>query len=177
MRRSLLKWEIAGVIIIIAMGVMLHFIYDWSGGFKPLALVAAVNESTWEHLKLAFWPALLWAGLEYAVLGFRLPNLLVAKTVSFYCTLAFIVLLVNIYTAILGRHLLPVDISIFCLAVALGQLVSFLVLEHRSFCVTANLFSLCLLVLILSAFSVFTFYPPDLPLFIDPKTGLKGIPG
>lgn len=177
MKRSLLKWEIAGIIFIIALGVILHFIYDWSGGCKALALVGAVNESTWEHLKLAFWPALLWAGLEYAVLGSSLPNLLVAKTVSLYFTAAVIVLLVNIYTAILGRHLLAVDISIFCLTVALGQLVSFLLLKHRSFCITANLFSLCLLVLILSAFSVFTFYPPDLPLFIDPKTGLKGIPG
>ena len=38
-------------------GTLLHFLYDWLP--NPLtALIAPVNESVWEHLKLLFWPYL-----------------------------------------------------------------------------------------------------------------------
>lgn len=177
MRRDLLKWEIIGTLFIITLGALLHFVFAWSGYFRPLALIAAVNESTWEHLKMAFWPAFIWAAAEYLRWGSRLPNLLVAKTVSFYLTPFLIVILVNIYTAIIGRHILSVDISIFCLAVIAGQVISYLLLCRRPYCPLANLASLCLLVFILGCFCAFTYYPPDLPLFIDPHTGQPGIPG
>lgn len=36
-------------------GSLLHFTYEWIGG-RGWSFVSAVNESTWEHLKLLFWP-------------------------------------------------------------------------------------------------------------------------
>jgi len=174
-RPILFKWELAGTIVIIAMGVLLHFVFEWSGCYKPLALIAAVNESTWEHLKLAFWPALIWAALESFALGKQVPNQLVAKTASFYTAPIMIVALVNGYTAISGKHILALDISIFMLSVIGAQIVSYLLLRRRRFCPMARLFGLCLLALILSAFCTFTYFPPQLPLFIDPTTGLTGI--
>lgn len=176
MPRSLLKWEIIGTIFIIAMGTLLHFVFAWSGYYRPLALIAAVNESTWEHLKIAFWPALIWAVIEYCFWWRRPPNLLVAKTASFYLTPLLIVLLVSIYTKFTGHHILALDITIFCLAVTGGQFLSFRLLKRRPLCPLANIASLCLLVFIFSCFCSFTFYPPNLPLFIDPGNGQLGIP-
>lgn len=167
-------WEIGGVAFIILMGGLLHFAFEWSGGWKPLALFAAVNESLWEHLKLAFWPALLWALIEWLALGKVYHNFLIAKTVSFYVTPLAIIALVTGYTAIIGRHLLPVDILIFCLAVAGGQLVSYYLLSRENADGTKIIFVM-LLTLIIVAFGLFTFYPPDMPLFVDPLTGQRGI--
>jgi hypothetical protein len=48
---------------IVLAGSALHFAFDWSGHWLPLALIAAVNESVWEPMKLAFWPAVTWAVL------------------------------------------------------------------------------------------------------------------
>ena len=36
-------------------GTLLHFVYEWFGG-NVWAVIGAVNESTWEHLKLLFFP-------------------------------------------------------------------------------------------------------------------------
>ena len=70
--RSILRWEITGAIFIIVIGLALHFVFSWTGGWRPVAVVAAVNESIWEHLKLAFWPGLLWALLPREGLGLPL---------------------------------------------------------------------------------------------------------
>jgi len=59
--RAILSREMAGAAFVILVGSALHFVFDWTGGWRPAALFAAVNESIWEHLKLAFWPGLAWA--------------------------------------------------------------------------------------------------------------------
>ena len=53
------KWEIAEFIFIAIVGTLLHFVYDWSGQNPAVGIIAPVSESTWEHLKLLFFPFLL----------------------------------------------------------------------------------------------------------------------
>ena len=55
-RRTTALWE-AGA---------LHFVYELSGFNWFAALFGSVNESTWEHLKLFFWPGLVCALVEHA---------------------------------------------------------------------------------------------------------------
>lgn len=45
--------ELVGIPFIVILGSLLHFAFAWSGYWIPVALVAAVNESAWEQLKLA----------------------------------------------------------------------------------------------------------------------------
>ena len=52
MKKRLLLWEAAGFLFTAAVGALLHFTYDWSGGTVLAAAFSAVNESTWEHMKL-----------------------------------------------------------------------------------------------------------------------------
>ena len=53
-------WETAGLFAVLIAGNLLHFAYGWSGGSPAAAMIAAVNESTWEHMKLLAMPWLLW---------------------------------------------------------------------------------------------------------------------
>jgi hypothetical protein len=55
MAKTALRWELAGIVSIILAGSTLHFAFEWANYWRPAALIAAVNESTWEHLKLGFW--------------------------------------------------------------------------------------------------------------------------
>ena len=52
-------WETVGLLVVLAAGNLLHFIYDWTGQSPIAAPLAAVNESTWEHMKLLFFPMLV----------------------------------------------------------------------------------------------------------------------
>ena len=54
-RQNLLIY-ITGYIAVTVLGTLLHFVYGWSSSNMLVGLFAAVNESTWEHMKLAFYP-------------------------------------------------------------------------------------------------------------------------
>ena len=58
---------IIGIIIISLVGTLSHFLYDLTNHNKLIGIFAAVNESTWEHIKIALTPTLLWGLVD----GFR----------------------------------------------------------------------------------------------------------
>jgi hypothetical protein len=172
-----LRWELGGIIFIVVLGSLLHFAFEWSGNWPPLGAIAAVNESVWEHLKLGFWPALLYAALEYGRFGKSANNFPFAKTAGIYLIPVTIVVLYYAYTAILGHGLLVVDIAIFVVAVIIGQLVSYKLLMASALPARVNRFAPVALVILAILFVLFTFYPPQIPLFRDSVTGGYGIVG
>ncbi len=176
MNKKVLRWEIGGILFIVALGFFLHFAYELSGESQIVALFAAVNESVWEHLKLAFWPALLYAIIEYPFIKNDSNNFLIAKTASLYITPIIIVFLFYSYKALFGEHNLFIDISIFILAIIIGQLVSYKILTSPQLPRVYSIISLVALLVIISVFLLFTFYPPRLPIFMDMNTGEYGIP-
>jgi hypothetical protein len=176
-KRSILIWELGGIFFIIVLGSVLHFVFEWSGRAIPVAPIAAVNESVWEHLKLGFWPALVYAALEYSRFGKSANNFSFAKTLGIYLIPITIVVLYYVYTAILGHGLLEVDIAIFVVAVIVGQLVSYRLLTASPLPERLNRFAPIALAVLGILFVLFTFYPPQLPLFRDSVTGAYGITG
>jgi len=175
MKRSVLGWEVAGIIFIIFVGSFMHFAYELAGHWEPLSLIAAVNESTWEHLKLAFWPGLIFYIFEFKFLRKSTNNFLVAKTVSLYLMPLAIVALFYSYTAILGEDFFIMDILIFMLAVVIGQLASYKLLTSDKLPQIWHKLALVFLILAILAFSLLTFYAPEFFLFEDPVTGGYGI--
>jgi len=174
--RSILRWEIIGAIFIICLGSALHFVFDWVGGWRPVALIAAVNESVWEHLKLAFWPGLVWAFLRKKDMERTLLERLAAKGFGLLVTAILIVVIFMTYTSILGHNLLLLDIGTFALAVLIGQIVSAAFSMRGTSALVLLRSGLGLLMMQIAAYSLFTFYPPDFWLFVDSRTGLSGIP-
>ena len=177
MEKSILRWELGGIAFIVVLGSLLHFVFEWSGGALPVAWIAAVNESVWEHLKLGFWPALVYAALEHIRFGKSTSNFLFAKTLGIWLIPITIVILYYAYTAILGHGSLIVDIAIFVVAVIVGQLVSYKLLTAAPVPVRLNRFAPIALVVLGILFVLFTFYPPHLHLFRDSVTGGYGIVG
>jgi hypothetical protein len=177
MTKRILYWELGGIVFIIVLGSLLHFAFEWSGRAVPVAWIAAVNESVWEHLKLGFWPALVYAALEYSRFGKSANNFPFAKTLGIYLIPITIVVLYYAYTAILGHGLLIVDIAIFVVAVVVGQLVSYRLLTASPLPGRLNRFAPIALVVLGILFVLFTFYPPQSPLFRDSVTGGYGIVG
>ncbi|UCE95337.1 MAG: hypothetical protein JSV51_06290 [Candidatus Bathyarchaeota archaeon] len=174
-RKSILGYELAGIIFIITIGSMLHFTFELSDHQPVVGAFSAVNESVWEHMKLGFWPALVWALVEYKSIRKSTNNFFFAKTVGIYLIPIVIPILFYSYTAIIGESVLAIDILIFVVAVIIGQLASYKLLTYRPLPHILNKISLVALVLLGIAFILFTFYPPHLPLFKDPVTGEYGI--
>jgi hypothetical protein len=175
MKRSVLKWELVGIAVISIVGSVLHFVFEWSGGWEPVGVIAAVNESVWEHFKIAFWPALFYAIFEYPFLRRSTSNFMVAKAIGIYVMPVAIAVIFYSYTAIVGEEILIVDILIFFVAVAFGQLASYKILTVRRWPRWTGRLGLVMVIALAVAFGVFTFYPPHLPIFRDAVTGGYGI--
>jgi len=175
MNSKILKFEILGIVFISLAGSLLHFTFNLLNRFWLVGAFSAVNESTWEHLKLAVIPALVWALLESRVFRSRANNFFCAKASGTYLMPILIVVFFYSYTAILGYNLLAFDISIFILAVIIGQLVSYKIMVRPEFSQKFNTVSLLSLIILLLAFVVLTFYPPHIFLFQDPISGGYGI--
>jgi hypothetical protein len=174
-RKLAFGYELAGIVFIVIVGSLLHFTFELSGQHPVVGAFSAVNESVWEHLKLGFWPALVWALIEYRSVKNSTNNFFFAKTVGIYLIPIVIPILFYSYTAILGDSVLIIDILTFVVAVIVGQLASYKLLTHGELPDMLNTIALVALVLLGIAFVLFTFDPPHLPLFRDPVTGEYGI--
>jgi hypothetical protein len=175
MKNQILKWEIIGIIFIVLAGGLLHFVFEWAGGWRPLAVIAAVNESTWEHLKLAFWPALIWFLIEIFYISKTSNNFYFAKAVGILMMPVSITVLFYAYTAF-TEDMLAIDLTIFVVAVIIGQVVSYKLLRIKPLPDCLNVIGITLLFLMTIAFGTLTYYAPETIIFKDPVSGGYGIP-
>lgn len=172
--KSVFLFEIFGMIFIILLGSMLHFTFELSGFNPVVGIFSAVNESVWEHLKIAFWPALLYLFLEFRHVYRKSNNFFFAKAIGIYLIMLIIPVIFYSYTAFLEENLI-IDIGSFVFAIIVGQYFSFRVLTHKKLIRAFELIGLISLILLAVAFAVFTFYPPEVDLFRDPLSGDYGI--
>ena len=65
-----LLFEILSTVFILILGTILHFTFTFSNNNPIVGIFSAVNESTWKHLKLLFFPMLITIiiGTNYAFL-------------------------------------------------------------------------------------------------------------
>ncbi|MBQ0037638.1 MAG: hypothetical protein KBS74_03100 [Clostridiales bacterium] len=167
--------EIVGLFFVLVLGNLLHFVYDWTGQNAVAAAFSAVNESTWEHMKLLAVPWIVWSLMEWAVT--RQGSVPFARAMGLLTGLAAIPALFYTYQGVLGRNIDWVNILIFQLAVLLAFAVSRWLKGRERF--GGKLWQVAGLVILLAvgaAFAVWTYRPPELAIFTDPITGLPGLP-
>lgn len=175
MEKKLKAWEIGGLLFFVLAGTLLHFVFDWSNGHPAAAVVSPVGESIWEHLKMFFMPTLFYSLFEYLFLGKRFRNFFAAKTAGILAGMIAIVVIFYTYSGMIGTHILWVDILLFLCAIAGSYAISYSLLCTDLFSGKGfQILSLAVLLTLTVLFAVFTFYPPDIPLFQDPNSGSVG---
>lgn len=176
MTRLLRKTELTGIVVIVLLGSALHFAFAWSGNWPPAGIFAAVNESVFEHLKLTFWPGVLYSAATWGLLRSHTKNFAIGKAAGLYAMPLTIVVLFYVYTAFTGTEILFVDILIFVVAVIAGQFASYGILKAAPLPAWLAWLSLALIVILGFCYGYFTFYPPHVPFFMDSEGGFYGIP-
>ena len=174
MKRNISLWQAMGFGITVLLGTLLHFLYDISGGSPFVAAISAVNESTWEHMKLFFIPAFLFALVQRRFFP-QFKDFWRVKLIGISLGLALIPVLFYTYNGVLGASPDWVNIGIFILSSAAAFYVESRLFKSASFRCSADYIALVLLLLLAGIFVFFTFHPPRLPLFQDPTKGSFGI--
>jgi hypothetical protein len=162
------------------LGSALHFLFDWTKHNRLVAVFSAVNESYWEHIKIAIWPVFFLQIILFSLGGYQIPSFVPAATVALYSIPVSMVGLVFLYKSVTKRNILWLDISIFFVCVAISQSVFVLILEQLSPTVGTVVMSGLFLLGLIVAFLLFTFRPPKEPdVFLDPinkEYGLRAHP-
>ena len=66
MHKSFEQYELIGFFVVVVLGIAFHFAYDFSNNSTIIGIFTPINESVWEHLKLLFYPYLLYTILDRA---------------------------------------------------------------------------------------------------------------
>ena len=174
MKKKLFIWETLGFFLVSGLGCMLHFVYGWSGKLAGVGFFSPVNESTWEHLKLLFIPVLLFSILQCLLIGRHFKNFIAARVIGILLGMVTIIAIFYTYVGILGRNYLWVDILTFLIGVAVTFVYTNYAIKRYPGNTPINIAALVIFVLFLTAFVVFTYYPPHIGLFRDPISAKFG---
>ena len=161
------KRNIRAFFIISILGTIGHFIYELSGEIALLGLFFPVNESTWEHLKLLFYPALTYFLAEYFLIQNKPKNYICSSVISIFTGILFIIVLFYTYQGIIGKNIDFLNIAIYYVSVIITLLTQRILLKNSK--ANPNKI-LCLIPIIIMAvlFAIFSFNPPSLGIFAIP---------
>lgn len=161
------RLTIYAYILACLLGVLFHFVYDWSGQSTLAGLFFPINESTWEHLKLVFFPILLVAPLEYGLGGIQNNCFFCIKLRSALLGMAAVIVLFYTYSGILGRLIDWINIAIYFIAMLIAYGYSYRKISagNMSCNSTACIIGATVLIVL---FMIFSVYPPGIGLFEMP---------
>ena len=174
MKASIPVWQMGGFIFTGILGTFLHFLFDLTGGSLWAGIFSAVNESIWEHMKLLFYPMVLFSLLEYRFWGKETPGFWKVKLLGILVGLGLIPVLYYTYTGILGTSADWFNIAIFFLAAGAAYWVETRRFQRGITNAKGSKAAVCVIGALAVIFTVLTFLPPEIPLFRDPQSGTYG---
>ncbi len=160
-------------LILATMGVLLHFAYDWSGQNKIIGLFSATNESTWEHLKLLFFPMLfitIWDSLR----GNTSPGFLKRRILSIIGGMLVIVVLFFTVFGVTGRVIEWFNIATFFIGLLTTVILDNIITVEDN--IYSSYTALATFILFIVAFGVFSFKAPTVGIFYPFPSGTESFP-
>ncbi len=174
MNKSIRLWQLLGFAVTSLGGTILHFLYDWLGGAAWIAPFSGVNESTWEHMKLLFWPMLIFAIVQGFF--FRDPeNFWCVKLRGILLGMILIPTLFYTYNGVIGKSPDWLNIAIFFVSTAVAYIYETRLFDHGKLKCGSPKLAIAVLSVMALLFAVFTFLTPEIGIFKDPLTGTYGI--
>ena len=174
MKQKIGLWQLMGFAVTAFGGTILHFSFDWLGESKLIAPFSGVNESTWEHMKLLFWPMLIFAVVQNFFFKDR-KNFWCVKLRGILLGLSLIPILFYTYNGAIGKSPDWLNIAIFFISAAVVYLYETKLFNENKLSCRSPKLSVAMLCFISLIFVLFTFRTPELGIFKDPLTGSFGI--
>ena len=174
MKQRSILWQAAGFALTTFGGTILHFLYDWTGGSILASPFSGVNESTWEHMKLLFWPLFLFSVVQWFFFKNQ-KSYWCVKLAEIFLGLGLIPVLFYTYNGVFGKSPDWINIAIFYITALMAFLFERWAFKKELLPCKHPRLAFAAVCLIGGLFVIFTFAPPQIPLFRDPLTGTYGI--
>ena len=174
MKRSIGLWQLLGFAVTALGGTLLHFLYDWTGEAVLVAPFSGINESTWEHMKLLFWPMFIFAIVQSFLFRER-ENFWTVKMRGILLGITLIPVLFYTYNGAIGKSPDWLNIAIFFISAAAAYIYETRLFKADKLNFRSPRRAIAVLCVIALLFVVFTFITPQIGIFKDPVTGTYGI--
>ncbi|PRR81107.1 DUF6512 family protein [Clostridium vincentii] len=173
------KWFLFSIPFIFILGSLFHFAFEFTGKSIILAPFFPVNESIYEHLKLTFYPIFIWQLIGYLFLKNRvriiLKNWVISNAISIILSSILTIFLYYSAAGAFNIHSTIANISFYFISIALGQVLGLHLYKNCDDNRNLFLLSITMILCMFICFTIFTFMPPKLSLFMESSTGLYGI--
>jgi len=170
-KRTIALWEAGAFVWIMLAGSALHFAYELSGFNWFAALFGSVNESTWEHLKLFFWPGLVYALVQHAFVKDYANNYWWGKGLALLVTTIGVIVSFYFYLGIVlpmyGEGTLWGAIGTGAVGVLLGNMVAYRVITAPQRPRRFDSYGKVIMVVMAISFLTLSYLPPRIFLFED----------
>ena len=176
MKRSVGLWQFALFALTSILGTVLHYLYDLSDGAVWIAPFSGVNESTWEHMKLLFWPMFALAVFQSFFFG-DYEDFWCVKLRGTLLGICLIPIIFYTYNGVIGKSPAWINIAIFFLSAAISYFYEATLMKKESECRISKRLAISILTFFALLFVIFTFYTPKIEVFKDPITNTFGISG
>ena len=160
---------IFALLFIGALGGFGHFFYNWSDKNTIVGYFFPVNESIWEHLKLLFFPTVLFSIIEYFAIKDKVSGYAPSVAISLMVGLMTIVTIFYTYSGVLGFKIEWFNIAIYYIALIVMLIIKWLLLN--SGIINGKLATILSLIWFLAMaimFVVFTYNPLEYGIFEKP---------
>lgn len=175
MNKKLFIFELCGFVFVCVLGTLCHFFFEWSNESTAVGIFCPVNESVWEHLKLLYFPYIIWSIIEFFTLKIK-GNFFFSKLCGSIAGILTILFIHYTYKGASGMESMAADIVSFFIGVAVSFFISYTIIKNaKQGSMLRAITSGAVLIVIAALFILFTFAPPLIPLFEDPKTLTYGI--
>ena len=164
---------ILSIIVISIVGTVAHFIYELSDHNKIVGLFGAVNESTWEHIKIALTATILWSLVDGFMYGAN-PNYFLAKLLSLLMIIFLMPVLFYGYQFLFKKDNTFINILIFYIVIICSQLLFYHFLKLNPVNFFGQYLSCIGTFIVFGAYMTLTLMPLRNFLFQDPITNQYG---
>ena len=173
MKRTVWLWQLMGFAVTSFLGTVLHFLYECLKKSPIVAAFSGVNESTWEHMKLLFWPMLLYAAVQSFFFK-SYSDFICVKTRGILLGIGLIPVIFYTYNGVIGKSPDWVNIAIFFISAAVAYIYETRALSDNSTACRRPTLAWTILIFIAVLFIFFTFKTPHIAIYKDPLSGKYG---
>lgn len=169
-----IKLKILGTIIAFVLTFILHNLYTNIPNIIT-SIIAPVNESIWEHMKLLFTSILISGVIQKLIVKYKkldINNVCISNfTGAITSIIIFLIVYLPIYNLI-GKDF-TITIIIMLLSIIIAEYISYLIMNKKDLKMENHAILFVIIVYII--FFILTIYPPRNSLFIDPTNNKYGI--
>lgn len=168
------KIKFFSIFMILIFCFITHFLYDVFPSFLT-SLFFPVNESIWEHMKMLVSSILIWEVILYFIFkinNYYFENFFLNVLCTCLCSV-FIFLIIYFPLYFIFGHSFFINVILLFASIFFSVNVGFSILNKYNY--NLEFFSFIAIIVIVIMFGIFTYYPPQNTIFLDPVSGSYGI--